>query len=133
MRYVQVPHTIQLKNLITKEDGERLTFRAYAYQLWLNDPRWESPKTNLLRLAKVMPEFEKLPGEWMELEDQDWAILKDIIVTPGTTAGNPNLFVPLVQVQVGPKFDGAVLDAPTKDPRVTLNGTATAEKAIDNP
>ncbi len=123
MRYVQNPHPVALFDRITKKYGDTLTFQQYAHQCWLNDTRWETPKTNLARLIGIVDAFGKAPGEWIELEDQDWTILKSIIDVPGTPNGSPNLYVPLVQIQVGPAFEGAILDAPSKDPRAVLNGT----------
>jgi hypothetical protein len=124
MHYVQIPHPIRLQDQVTKKEGEIVTFQKYAHDLWLNDPRWETPKTNLARLIGILPMFGREPGEWIELEDQDWAILKSIIDVPGTgTGGAPTLYAPLVQIQLGPTFEKAVLDSPTKDPRASLNGT----------
>jgi hypothetical protein len=71
----------------------------------------------------VLPLLGRAPGEWVELEDQDWVILKSIIDMPGVGSGGaPTLYSPLVQIQVGPTFERAILDSPTKDPRAVLNG-----------
>jgi hypothetical protein len=129
MHYVQIPHSIRLQDPLTKKEGEIVSFQKFAHDLWFNDARWETPKTNLARLMVVLPLFGREPGEWVELEDQDWAILKTIIDTPGVgTGGGPTLYPPLVQIQIGPTFEKAILDSPTKDPRATLNG-AKEEKA----
>lgn len=131
MHYVQIPHAIQLQDPITKKGGEIVTFQKYAHDLWLNDPRWESPKANLARLMVVLPLLGKPAGEWVELEDQDWVILKSIIDVPGNGSGGaPTLYAPLVQIQLGPVFEKAVLEAPTKDPRAAVNG-AVARHPLD--
>jgi hypothetical protein len=128
MHYAMVPHPIKLFNRLTGEYGDEVTFQRYAYEIWLNDLRWEQPKTNLARLAKVQGEIDKSPGQWMEFEDSDWSILCDIIHTPGHVQGRPVLMMPLVQLQLGPIFEGAILEALTTDPRKTLpNGTTTSE------
>jgi hypothetical protein len=128
MRYAQVPYPIKLRDVISKKEGDVLTFQTYAVFAWLDDLRWETPKSNILRLAKVVPEFEKAPGEWMEFEDQDWEILKTIVETPGTIQGQPKLFQPLVQMQVGPTFEKAILEAKQEDPRKVLaNGTKSVQ------
>ena len=79
----------------------------------------------------VLPLLGKPAGEWIELEDQDWVILKSIIDVPGSGSGGaPTLYAPLVQIQLGPTFEKAVLEAPTKDPRAAVNG-AVARHPLD--
>jgi hypothetical protein len=130
MHYFVIPHDILVKDRVSGK-SEKLSFVRYADLIWLNDARWETPKTNLARLVKVIAEFDKVPGEIAMLEDQDWGILKGIIESPGAGPNGPNLLVPLVQIQVGPTFEGAVLDAPTKDPRemIAPNGTSHSTDA----
>lgn len=127
MHYFQIPHDILVKDRVTG-NSEKLSFIRYANLIWLNDARWETPKTNLVRLMKVVVELDKAPGETAMLEDQDWEILKKIIDAPSMGQNGPNLLVPLVQIQVGPTFEGAILEAPTKDPREVIapNGSAQA-------
>jgi hypothetical protein len=117
MRYAKIPEPFQLRDIITKVPGEKLSFQQYAVNLWLNDERWTHPKSHLARLVRVLPEFEKPPGDWMAFEDQDWAIIKSIIDDPKV------LLVPLVQVQVGPVFEDVILSARTDDPFVHKNPT----------
>jgi hypothetical protein len=132
MRYLQIPQDILVKDRI-KGTIEKLSFVQYANLVWLNDARWEMPKTNLARLVKVVTEFDKTPGEWALLEDQEWTLLKAIIDTPGTGPNGPTLLLPLIQIQVGPVFEGAVLNAPTQDPREVIappvNGSGAAKEA----
>ena len=123
MHYLQIPHAIEVTD--RKTGGKQtIPFRDFALTLWLNDSRWEKPRTNLARLGIIAPEFDKSAGEWIALEDQDYAILKSIIETPGTgPTGEPLLYVPLIHLQLTP-FEKAVLDAPTTDPRISLtNGS----------
>lgn len=117
MHYFHTPSDIVVKDRLTGKT-EALSFLRYAELIWFNDARWETPKTNLLRLVKVIAELEKKPGELAQLEDADWTILKTIIDQPAMGQNGPNLLVPLVQIQVGPTFEGAILDASTEDPRV---------------
>lgn len=136
MHYFPIPHDILVKDRVSGKT-EKLSFVHYANLIWLNDARWETPKTNLARLVKVIQELDKVPGEMATLEDQDWAILKGIIESPAMGANGPNLLVPLIQIQVGPTFEGAVLDAPSNDPREIIaspNGVASksAESAEEN-
>lgn len=102
-----VPSSIILKDLITGQPGEAMSFRKHAYMVWFCDFRWSNPNTNIDRLIKVMPEFEKKPGEVIQLEDQDYSILSAVIRTPSD--GSPALG-PLVQVQLRP-FKDIVLNA----------------------
>ncbi len=132
MHYVQIPHDIQVKDRKTGTVTP-LSFVTYANLIWLDDTRWETPKANLARLMRVVAEIDRAaPGEWMLLEDQDWLILKDIIEKPGMRGDVPTLLTPLVQIQVGPTFEGAILDAPTKDPREVIapppNGAGAAKE-----
>jgi len=118
MRYFTIPQDIVVKDRLAG-DEKTMSFLRYAELIWFNDARWELPKTNLLRLVKVIAELEKNPGELAQLEDHDWGIVKNIIDQPSQGLnGTPNLMVPLVQIQVGPTFEGAILDAVTEDPRI---------------
>lgn len=127
MRYVQIPQPIQLRDRFTGKTGDTVSFRDFAMYLWLNDTRWEKPKTNLARLMKVYPQFDKSPGEWIEFEDQDWAILKGIIDSPGNHPnGEPVLYAPLVHLQLI-EFEKVVLEASSDDPRVaSTNGKSAS-------
>lgn len=127
MRYLRIPEDIRLKNLQTKDDGQSISFHDYVYNIWLNDIRWESPKTNLARLSKILPEFDKKPGEIVELEDQDWTILKGIVDSPHVANGAPALYVPLVQIQLAP-FEEVLLKAPTHD--IFRNGKETSHESV---
>jgi len=129
MRYIQIPQDILVKDRILNKT-EKLSFLRYAELIWLNDARWETPKTNLARLIRVIAEFEKAPSDWALLEDQDWNIVKGIIDTPANGPGGPVLLTPLVQIQVGPTFEGAVLDAPTKDPREVISPNGAAKEEV---
>lgn len=121
MRYFPIPHNIMIKDRVSG-NSESFSFVRYANLIWFNDTRWETPKSNLARLIKVIAELEKAPGEMAMLEDQDWGIVKSIIDQPGLVNGAagpgvPLLLVPTMQIQVGPTFEGAVLEAVTEDPR----------------
>lgn len=118
MHYLTIPQDIVVRDRVNGTT-EKLSFLRYAEIIWLNDARWEMPKTNLLRLVKVIAEFEKKPGELVMLEDADWEIVKSIIDKPTMGQNGPNLLVPLVQIQVGPTFEGVVLDASTEEPAIT--------------
>jgi hypothetical protein len=123
MRYVQIPQPIQLRDRFRGTTGDTVTFRDFALSLWLNDTRWEKPKTNLARLMKVYPQFGREPGNWIELEDQDWAILKNIIDVPAAhPSGEPVLYAPLIHLQLL-DFEKAVLEAPVEDPRQHAEST----------
>jgi hypothetical protein len=109
MRYARVPKDVTLVDLITKKSGESVSFFQYACFCWLDDPKWLTPKTNLARLQKILPEFQKPPGEWMQLEDADYKVLKEIVESPGRT------YNPLVHIQLSPAFDAPILGALTED------------------
>jgi len=108
MRYAQVPQNIVLQDLITKKPGESVSFFQYACFCWLDDPKWLAPKTNLPRLQKVLPEFQKAPGEWMRFEDADWKLLKEI------AEGGTRTYNPLVHMQLA-SFEAALLGAVTEE------------------
>lgn len=67
----------------TKEKRPDLfPLKLYAQNYWFDDNRWQTPPTNLARLVNVMKEFTKAPGQVMEFEDQDFAILSKIVESP---------------------------------------------------
>jgi hypothetical protein len=112
MRYVKVPQPVTLVDLITKKSGDAVPFCQYAMFCWLDDKRWIQPKTNLVRLQKILPEFQKQPGEWMRFEDADWKILRDVVEAGERT------YNPLVHVQLS-SFDTVILNALSEDPEET--------------
>lgn len=121
MRYFQIPAAIELKHPSTGSTiGTPYPFKTHAHVQWLADRRWYTPITRLARIVGVQKVLEQPEGSAAELEDADWAILKEIIDAPTVTNLQPN---PLVQVQLA-AFDRAVLDAPTKRPESPKAETA---------
>jgi hypothetical protein len=127
MHYFPIPKAILVRNR-TPGPGEKpmelVSFITYANVVWLNDARWQTPKRNMVALIQVVPELDKPEGEMACLEDAGWSILKHIIDEPAMGERGPILLRPLVQIQVGPTFEGAVLNASTQDPREVLATTA---------
>lgn len=120
MHYFTIPHDVLVHNR-TAGPGrlarESMSFITYANVVWLNDARWQMPKRNMAALVQVVAELDKAPGSVAALEDAGWLILKSIIEEPAMGERGPNLLLPLVQIQVGPVFEGAVLKATKNDPR----------------
>jgi len=118
MKYVQVPEPIRLIDPNTKQDGGTLTLEQYATAFWFNSPRWQTPLTNMASLVKLVDQFKKLPGEWMQFEDQEYKLLVPIIKEPDTNQGKVQLPLPLIYVQLIP-YETAVFNAldslPTQD------------------
>jgi hypothetical protein len=124
MKYFAIPDDVTIRNRYAEATGSApgsstFSFLRYATIAWLDDVRWLTPKSHMSNLVRVVREFEKKPGEIACLEDADWNILSDIIQKPGALQNNqgPNLLRPLVQIQVGPPFEEAVLQASKTDPR----------------
>ncbi len=117
MKHAIVPADIQLKNRNTGEAGETLSFKRYATMVWLDDDRWEKPRTNLRSLQKVLEEIEKAPGELMIFEDHDHEILKGIVEKPFDNGqpGGLRMLAPLVEVQLL-AFADAIIHASSKHP-----------------
>jgi hypothetical protein len=140
MRYFPIPKAIRVLNRKPgpgRPPQEDLSFVSYANVVWFDDARWQMPKRNMAALVQIVREFDKPEGEMACCEDTGWAILKDIIENPSMGERGPNLLLPLIQIQVGPTFEGAVLGATPKDPREVIapvpstadaptNGTASA-------
>lgn len=119
MKYAIVPSAVAVKNPHTGDVDATVTLRMLAMRLWLDDQRWEKPRANLARLMKILPEFEKEPGQIMNFEDADYAILRDIITKPFVDQnGGVKLFQPLVQIQVK-SLEDAILDATDAAPPPT--------------
>jgi len=120
MRYFQIPETIQLTEPVTGEPISAamngiVTFHAYAISWWLNSPRWSAPVW-LARLALLLPQFDKKPGEWVEIEDADYAHLLDIVRKADLRQdGSCNRPPPLFQLQLR-AFEQAVLKASVSRP-----------------
>lgn len=108
MRYVIVPEPIQLRNLVNGALGDLFPIKLYATNYWFDDNRWQTPPSNLARLVNVMKEFNKAPGQVMEFEDADFAILHSIVTTPAmgvnqvTQQAVPILPPALVSIQLEP-------------------------------
>lgn len=118
MKYFQIPSAIQLVDKLAPDvKGESVTFFKLAISYWLNSNRWETPKSNLAKLVKVVAQLEKAPLEWAALEDAEWDILADIIRNPDAQNGSPrpNAPPPLVMIQLV-AFDEAVLNAVSDKP-----------------
>jgi hypothetical protein len=123
MRYVTIPADVRVFDPKTEKE-EFFSFKKYATLIWLDDVRWLTPKTRLANLLRVLSEFDKEPNDVASLEDADWDILKKIIEEPGTGPSGPILLRPTIQVQVGPPFEKAVLEAATSIP-ATVQITTT--------
>jgi hypothetical protein len=125
VRYVLIPQDIKIRNRFSEATTgvpsvtENFSFLRYATVVWLDDARWQMPKSNMSSLIRVVREFEKEPGDIACIEDADWNILSSIINSPGMLQNNqgPALMRPLIQIQVGPPFEEAVLQASKTDPR----------------
>jgi hypothetical protein len=118
-----VPESIRLVDAVTGEPGEGpgsvVDFRTTAYKLWLNDMRWQDPPVRRARLTLILKEFDKRPGQKMRFEDEDHAILVDIIKKPSRNPqGQLILYDVLVQRQLEP-FEQCILNAKT----FSLDGT----------
>ena len=113
MRYITVPAPIEVKPPPeTQGQPEALTFRRYAFTVWLNDDRAiAGPFTRQVRWADVIRKFETTEHpDVIALEDEDYATLKGIVEQPGLR------MPPTVSAQLL-GFSRAVLEAPATDPR----------------
>ena len=94
MKYFQVPVTVVVKPppelLKVKPDimPDPFPFAHWADFMWLDDARayvsgTEPSVVKLRRWAKVIEAFEVAkPGDWISLEDQDYATLTKIVESP---------------------------------------------------
>lgn len=115
-----VPEPVQIMNKLTGEPMlnasgalDIFDFRKVAYEKWLNDHRWQTPVSRRARLVLILPEFDKRPGQTMRFEDEDHAVLVDIVKNPGKDQqGKPLLYPPLTEAQID-HFNTCVLEAKT--------------------
>jgi hypothetical protein len=109
-----VPEPIEIEDPITGKTGVIYDFRTFAYKLWLNDQRWQDPLSRRARLTIILPEFDKRPGQKMRFQDEDHAVLVEIIKKPwrNPQTNQQILFDVLVQRQLEP-FEKTVLEAKT--------------------
>jgi hypothetical protein len=124
MRYIQAPDDItvfppkhiqeQIRDSGGEVKGARQTFRAYAFDVWLDDNRAiEGGFSKQVRWSKVIDSFQEnaVPGRWISMEDEDWNMLKGIVEKP-SRALPPHITVQLMA------FSRAVLEATDAIPSV---------------
>jgi hypothetical protein len=110
MKYIKVPEPIVLRDPKTSQQGTSpdsvVSFRDFLYLQVLTDARWYEPKTRLVSLLRLQGKIDAATTS-LDLEDADYAILKDIVERPAKGFMHPN---PLLQAQLI-AFDKAVLSA----------------------
>ena len=124
MRYFQVPEPIQITIAtgLPEPKTELMPFHRYATACWLDDPRAiRGSFEKQVRWAKVLDQFAKTtPGQWIALEDADYAVLREIVNAPDMS------FAPTVTIQCI-AFSRAVLEAVEQMPVTHSTNGATAE------
>lgn len=97
---------------------EPMPFLKFATFIWLDDPRGYSDdlgKQSIVKMRRwlaVVARFESSkPGEWITLEDDDYATLKKIVESPTRSFGTPAMMSCL-------PFSDIVLNAVDKVPAV---------------
>lgn len=84
MKYVKVPEAVVLTGY-NGEKGETIQFRDFLQRSLLNDQKFGS-SYELLRAARKIEEALAQANGYLQLEDADWQVLREIAQTP--TAGN---------------------------------------------
>lgn len=117
-KFFQVPQDIEVrpwKAMDVTVTGEKVSFLKYATFSWLDDPRaytdgQQGSIVKMKRWQKVIEKFEAAkPGDFLELEDQDWTTLKKLVEAPGR-------FFPTPVVMACMAFSDAVLNAKDEKP-----------------
>lgn len=106
MKTIPVPEDITLKDAMTEAPGMTVSFQAWAFSRWMNDPSAADSLVKLQRWLGVIAKFKAItgPGHLLELEDEDHATLAPIVEKAATAEP------PLTAVQLLP-FAHAVLKA----------------------
>lgn len=110
MKTIQIPNDIQLINPENGEKGETVSFRSYAFRIWLGDRRALEASGDLTsaemteRWGRVIQKFKDCEMS-IHLEDWDYKTLERIVKNPSFGMGNA-----LVEVQLLP-FVLAVIEA----------------------
>ena len=118
----QVPESVLVQPWAAAFDPPaplRLTFLVFATTVWLDDaqacldPQGKFSLVKQRRWFDVITQFETTkPGDWITLEDQDYATLRRIVEAP--QKGFPSLRT----MQAGLPFSDVVLGAVDKVPEV---------------
>lgn len=135
MRHIQIPYDVEIKPwkivLDANPDAkpEKMSFLRYATFMWIDDPRsWidEAGKQSVVKLRrwqKVIDKFEAAkPGEYVALDDEDYAVLVKIVESPAKVFQGAPTQVALACLP----FIDAVVNAVEELPSVVANGQATA-------
>lgn len=136
-RYIKVPETVQLVNLITDQnvkeyafdengahilegEGEqqtkkvvdkKKTFKSFLVEIILVDPKFGKTSADVLKAVEIRQAFRSAsPGDIVEIEDSDWATMAEVVKEPASG------YTPVVALQLA-EFITCILDAPTRDPR----------------
>lgn len=88
------------------EDGAPvvITLKRVAHEQWFLDPRWMTPRTELVRFMRVVEAFED-PKE-ITLRDDDWEVLCKIVKDCSHVSP-----LPAVQLQIEQRFTRKLLEA----------------------
>lgn len=136
MKHFQVPASaaelVPPKAVLEKDPAAKVatfSFREFSTFIWLEDPRAYTSEhdgkqsvVKLRRWQKVIDAFEAAePGDWISLEDEDYATLKTIVEAPQRQFQVGHTRIALACMP----FVDAVLGAKNEKPAVV------AEKAIE--
>lgn len=119
MHTLTVPSNITLLHPVTRQpavdnSGNPVvkTFTAWSLETWLNDRRGVAAGlVAMRRWLQIIESVEKLaPGETWAVEDQDWALICNIVSSPGPESSP---YSTLIAVQFMP-FADAILTAPER-------------------
>ena len=131
MKHFQVPQDVQVRPLkVMAQDGakgEQWSFLKFATFVWLEDTRGytvigpDGAKgfsiVKQRRWIKVIDKFEAArAGDWISLDDEDYAALKPIVESPGRAC-------PAATMIACMPFSEAVLSAVDELPAI-VNGAA---------
>ena len=109
-KYIEVPNSIQMVNVITGElSGQTVTFKDFLIGALLGDAAWSRMGVDgVMALGRILDAAKKLPQPWLQLESTDYEKLLQIVKTP--TDGRYGGFMShgIVQLRA---FLSAVIDA----------------------
>lgn len=131
MYYVQIPEPAIQKNLVTGDVLEKaLTFHAFVYGTLLFDSRFTANWKAIRAGENIVKAIESAkPGQWVELQDSDYDLLKEVADQPKGLRPDREVGYPSgVYIQAAPLIR-AIMSATADKPQAAAIASAVAAES----